>query len=63
MSESTKVLTLPGSLHFLEGQRLSEIIGAGLPPGCRVIADNDARIAMAGEKQWGAARIAKTPSC
>ncbi len=57
--ESTKVVTLPGSLHFLEGQRLSEIIAPVLPAGCRVIADNDARIAMAGEKQWGAARNCK----
>lgn len=57
--ESTKVLTLPGSLHFLEGQRLSDIIGPVLPAGCKVIADNDARIAMAGEKQWGAARDCK----
>ncbi len=57
--ESTKVLTLPGSLHFLEGQKLSEIIRPVLPAGCKVIADNDARIAMAGEKQWGAARDCK----
>jgi len=53
---STKILTLPGALHHLEGQRLSQIIGPVLPPGCPVIADNDARIAMAGEKRWGAAR-------
>jgi glucokinase len=57
--QSTKVLTLPGSLHHLEGQRLSDIIAPVLPAGCRVIADNDARIAMAGEKQWGAARACK----
>ncbi len=57
--ESTKVLTLPGSLHFLEGQRLAEIIGPAVSTGCRVIADNDARIAMAGERQWGAARDCK----
>lgn len=56
---STKVLTLPGALHHLEGQQLSNIVGAVLPPGCPVIADNDARIAMAGEKQWGAARDCK----
>ena len=53
---STKVLTLPGRLHHLEGQQLSTIIGPVLPPRCPVIADNDARIAMAGERQWGAAR-------
>src|ERR1700678_2297395 len=56
---STKVLTLPGALHHLEGQQLSTIIGPVLPPGFPVIADNDARIAMAGEKQWGAARDCK----
>jgi glucokinase len=55
-SHSTKVLTLPGALHHLEGQRLSTIIAPVLPANCPVIADNDARIAMAGEKQWGAAR-------
>jgi glucokinase len=57
--ETTKIVTLPGTLHFLEGQKLAEVIGPVLPPGCRVIADNDARIAMAGEKQWGAARDCK----
>jgi len=57
--QSTQVLTLPGSLHFLEGQKLAELIGPVLPVGCQVIADNDARIAMAGERQWGAARDCK----
>jgi glucokinase len=56
---STKVVTLPGALHHLEGQQLSGIIAPVLPSGCPVIADNDARIAMAGEKQWGAARDCK----
>ena len=58
-AQSTKVLTLPGALHHLEGQHLSEIVGPVLPAGCRVIGDNDARIAMAGEKQWGAAQGCK----
>src|SRR5258708_40338649 len=53
---STKVLTLPGSLHHLEGQQLSDIIGAVLPAGCPAIADNEARIAIAAEKRWGATR-------
>ncbi len=55
-SESTKVINLPGHLHHLEGQRLKDVMRPVLPAGCRVIADNDARIAMAGERQWGAAR-------
>jgi glucokinase len=57
--QSTKVMTLPGGLHHLEGQYLSKIVGPVLPAGCRVVGDNDARIAMAGEKQWGAARDCK----
>jgi glucokinase len=55
-SLTTEVLTLPGAMHYLEGRRLGDIIRTVLPEGCPVIADNDARIAMAGEKQWGAAR-------
>ena len=38
---------LPGSLHFLEGLRLSEVIG--LPNDVPVFADNAARVALAGE--------------
>jgi len=41
-------------LHFLEGQALSELIG--LPADVPVFADNDARVALAGEMVWGAAR-------
>jgi len=50
---STRVKSLPGDLHFLEGQLLSEAIGAGQVPVC---ADNDARVALIGEVLWGAAR-------
>jgi glucokinase len=53
---STEVLTLPGTLHHLEGQRLAELVSGALPPGCPITADNDARVAMAGERVWGAAR-------
>jgi glucokinase len=49
---STLVESLPGTLHFLEGHKLSSF----LPPRLRVEADNDARVAMAGELQWGAAK-------
>jgi glucokinase len=52
--DSTRVETLPGSLHFLEGQCLSQLVG--LPNDVPVFADNDARVALAGEMVWGAAR-------
>jgi glucokinase len=51
--DSTQVETLRGSLHFLEGLRLSDVVG--LPAEVPVFADNDARVAMAGEMVWGAA--------
>jgi glucokinase len=52
--DSTRVELLPGTLHFLEGLRLSDLVG--LPPAVPVFADNDARVALAGEMAWGAAR-------
>jgi glucokinase len=52
--DSTRVETLSGALHFLEGQCLSELLG--LPKDVPVFADNDARVALAGEMVWGAAR-------
>ena len=52
--DSTRVELLPGPLHFLEGLRLSDVVG--LPADVPVFADNDARVAMAGEMVWGAAR-------
>jgi glucokinase len=52
--DSTEVETLPGALHFLQGLRLSDLVG--LPTDVPVFADNDARVAMAGEMVWGAAR-------
>jgi glucokinase len=50
------VEVLPGNLHFLEGQLLSEIVAPALPAGTPISADNDARLALAGEIAWGAAR-------
>jgi len=50
---STRVKSSPGDLNFLEGQLLSEAIGAGDLPVC---AENDARVALIGEVLWGAAR-------
>jgi glucokinase len=52
--DSTLVQKLPGALHCLQGQRISELID--LPPDVPVFADNDARAALAGEVVWGAAR-------
>jgi len=52
--DSTRIETLTGALHFLEGQRLADIIG--LPLDVPVFADNAARVALAGEMVWGAAR-------
>jgi glucokinase len=54
--ESTCVDVLPGTLHYLEGQLLSEIVAPALPAGVAIAADNDARVALAGEVAWGAAR-------
>ena len=52
--DSTRVDLLPGSLHYLEGLRLSDLVG--LADEAPVFADNDARVALAGEMVWGAAR-------
>jgi glucokinase len=51
--DSTYVECLPGDLHFLEGQRLSEVIAEENLPVC---AENDARTALIAEVLWGAAR-------
>ena len=52
-ANSTRVKSSPGDLYFLEGQLLSEVIGAGDVPVC---AENDARVALIGEVLWGSAR-------
>ena len=52
--DSTQVELLPGPLHYLEGLRLADLVG--MPMDVPVFADNDARVAMAGELVWGAAR-------
>jgi glucokinase len=52
--DTTRVEKLRGHLHYLEGIRLGEMVG--LPMDVPVFADNDARVAMAGEMVWGAAR-------
>jgi glucokinase len=52
--DTTRVELLRGSLHYLEGVRLADLVG--LPMDVPVFADNDARVALAGEMVWGAAR-------
>jgi glucokinase len=52
--ESTRIEALPGAMHFLQGQRIAELVG--LPADVPVLADNDARAALSGEMVWGAAR-------
>ena len=49
---SSRVKSLPGDLHYLEGQLLSEVIDTGDLP---VYAENDARTALIAELLWGAA--------
>jgi glucokinase len=52
--EDTTIEKLMGPLHFLQGLRISDIVG--LPLDVPVFADNDARVALAGETVWGAAK-------
>jgi glucokinase len=50
-ASSTRVLSSPGDLRFLEGQLLSDIAAANVP----VCAENDARTALLAEVLWGSA--------
>ena len=52
--DSTRIESLRGSLHFLQGLRIADLVG--LPVDVPVFADNDARVALAGEMVWGAAK-------
>lgn len=52
--DTTRVESLRGPLHFLQGLRIVDIVG--LPLEVPVFADNDARVALSGEMVWGAAR-------
>ncbi len=49
---TTVVQVSPGPVSYLEGLSLTEVSGIRQP----AIADNDARVALAGEVVWGAAR-------
>jgi glucokinase len=52
--DTTRIETLRGPLHFLQGLRIVDLVG--LPLEVPVFADNDARVALSGEIVWGAAR-------
>jgi glucokinase len=52
--DTTRIESLPGSLHYLQGLRIADLIG--LPLEVPIFADNDARVALAGEMVWGAAK-------
>lgn len=54
--QSTVVEVLPGTFRFLEGVRLASLLDAEWARRVPAMADNDARVAMAGEMVWGAAR-------
>jgi len=54
--KTSRVDVLPGTLHYLEGQLLAEIVSPALPGGTAIASDNDARVALCGEMAWGAAR-------
>src|ERR1700750_1503141 len=45
--DSTRSETLPGTMHYLQGLRIADLVG--LPLDVPVFADNDARVALAGE--------------
>src|SRR5438552_11510492 len=52
--DSTRIESLRGSLHYLQGLRIADLLG--LPLDVPVFADNDARVALAAEMVWGAAK-------
>jgi len=49
--DTTRVVALPGTLHYLEGHTLREVFGLG---EMAAKADNDARVTLRGEMRWGA---------
>jgi glucokinase len=53
---TTTVVTQPGTFQFLEGLSFSELLSPCFKKGVPVFADNDARIALAGEVVWGGAK-------
>jgi glucokinase len=53
---TTRVECQPGMLHYLEGSVLADLVCEAAAVKMPVFADNDARVALAGECVWGAAR-------
>lgn len=53
---TSTVSVLPGTFSFLEGIRLADLVSPLFEEKMPVFADNDARVALAGEVVWGAAR-------
>src|SRR2546430_10347157 len=54
--QTTRVEVLPGTVRYLEGELLAEIVAPVVPAGIPIIAYNDARVALAGEGGLGVAR-------
>lgn len=54
--QTTRVIANPGPTVFLENRTLASLVADALPPGCVIAGDNDARAALAGEVEWGAAK-------
>jgi glucokinase len=56
---TTTVVTQPGTFQFLEGLSFKDFLSSTFPETVPVFADNDARIALAGEVVWGIAQNRK----
>ncbi len=55
-SRTTTVLALPGTFRFLEGVNFAELMKPLFDKPVDLSVDNDARVALAGEVIWGAAK-------
>ncbi len=55
-SSSTRVENLPGRMNYLQGFILRDLMEGIVPPDALILADNDARAALAGELMFGSAR-------
>lgn len=55
-SHTATVLTQPGTFRFLEGMSFAKLLSPLFEGEVPVFADNDARVALAGEVVWGAAK-------
>lgn len=55
-TQTATVLTQPGTFRFLEGVSFAKMFSSMFSGRVPVFADNDARVALAGEVIWGAAR-------